>query len=348
MRVLDLFAGIGGFTYAGHLLGGFTTTQFVENNPYCQKVLRKNFPLVPIHDDINTFDTSFKFGEFDLFTAGFPCQDLSSAGHQAGLQEGTRSSLFYRILEIARQVRPRFILFENVGNLISHSNGETFQEVLYQIAKAGYDAEWGVVSAKDVGACHLRKRIWIIAYANDPRYHRPPKCQDNSERTQTIVKWYDSFAELTRQTDTPTNTESIRRGGRDSQGCEVREQPLLQREQEGGSLGGQAQGCSSTPTNTTGSQGHEHETEREHGKARTQEIPRNGDCVEDTQVWRHTGWRLNPEWRSYVSQPVLRRGDDGLSNRVDRLKCLGNTICPQVATIPLNRIKQLDTLLQHR
>lgn len=303
MKVLDLFAGIGGFTYAGHLLGGFTTTQFVENNPYCQKVLRKNFPLVPIHDDINTFDTSFKFGEFDLFTAGFPCQDLSSAGHQAGLQEGTRSSLFYRILEIARQVRPRFILFENVGNLISHSNGETFQEVLYQIAKAGYDAEWGVVSAADVGGSHLRKRIWIIAYANDPRYHRPSKCQADSERTQTVIKWYDSFAELTGQTDSVANTKS--------------------------------------------SQGYEHETEREHGKARTQEIPRNRDCSKNPHVWGHTSWRLNPEWRSYVSQPVLRRGDDGLSDSVDRLKCLGNSICPQVATIPLNRIKQLDTLLQH-
>ena len=77
MRVLDLFSGIGGFAYAGHLLGGFTTTQFVENNAYCQQVLRKNFPLVPIHDDINTFDTAFKFGEYDLITAGFPCQDLS-------------------------------------------------------------------------------------------------------------------------------------------------------------------------------------------------------------------------------------------------------------------------------
>ena len=95
MRVLDLFSGIGGFAYAGHLLGGFTTTQFVENNAYCQQVLRKNFPLVPIHDDITTFDTSFKFGEYDLITAGFPCQDLSSAGKQAGLREGTRSSLFY-------------------------------------------------------------------------------------------------------------------------------------------------------------------------------------------------------------------------------------------------------------
>ena len=250
MRVLDLFSGIGGFAYAGHLLGGFTTTQFVENNPYCQKVLRKNFPLVPIHDDINTFDTSFRFGEYDLITAGFPCQDLSSAGKQAGLREGTRSSLFYRVIDIARRVRPKFILFENVANTISHGNGETFQKILYEIAKAGYNAEWSIISAKDVGACHLRKRIWIIAYANDPRYYRTSKCQADSERTETIIKWYDSFAEPTGQTDSTTNTDSFRCGGRDSQGRTVREQPLFQGEQAGYKMGGQATGCGSTLTDT--------------------------------------------------------------------------------------------------
>ena len=339
MNVLDLFAGIGGFTYAGHLLGGFTTTQFVENNAYCQKVLRKNFPLVPIHDDITTFDTSFKFGEYDLITAGFPCQDLSSAGKQAGLREGTRSSLFYRVIEIARRVRPKFILFENVANTISHGNGETFQKILYEIAKIGYNAEWGIVSAKDVGACHLRKRIWIIAYANDPRYYRTSKRQIDSERTETVIKWYDSFAEPTGQADSVTNTDSIRRGGRDCQGRTVREQPLLQTEQAGDSLGGQATGCSSTPTNT-------------------QSIGVEGDRSSGEQIqltlggtgllnWSPQRNMLSPNWTSYTSQPVLRRGDDGLSDRVDRLKALGNTICPQTAAIPLGRIKQLDSLLQH-
>ena len=127
MRVLDLFSGIGGFAYAGQLLGGFTTIDFVELDSYCQQVLRKNFPNVPIHDDINTFDTSFRFGDYDLITAGFPCQDLSSAGKQAGLGEGTRSGLFYRVMQIARQVRPKYILLENVANTISHANGQSFR-----------------------------------------------------------------------------------------------------------------------------------------------------------------------------------------------------------------------------
>ena len=307
MNVLDLFAGIGGFTYAGHLLGGFTTTQFVENNAYCQQVLRKNFPFVPIHDDINTFDTSFKFGEFDLITAGFPCQDLSSAGKQAGLREGTRSSLFYRVMQIARRVRPKFILFENVANTISHGKGQTFQQILLEIAKSGYNAEGGIISAADVGACHLRKRIWIIAYANDPRYHRP------------------------------TDPDSLRRRRGHSQGRTVREQPLLQTEQAGSSLGGQTQGCSSTPTNahSTRLQGQWGQYELRESQ---QKIPIG---------WSPQPHTLDPDWRRYESKPTLRRGDAGLSNRVARLKALGNTICPQTATIPLGRIKELDVLLQH-
>ena len=295
MRVLDLFSGIGGFAYAGHLLGGFTTLDFVEIDPYCQKILRKNFPNVPIHDDITTFDTSYRFGEYDLITAGFPCQDLSSAGKQAGLGAGTRSGLFYRVMQIARQVRPKYILLENVANTISHSNGQTFQQILHEIAKSGYNAEWGIVSARDVGGCHLRKRIWIIAYANDPRYYRTSKCQADSERTETIVQWYESQPQHTRQVDAITNTQSQRVEGYRSQ----RQPQQL----------------------TLGKTG--------------------------LLNWSDTGIRLSPDWRTYASQPMLRRGDDGLSRRVDRLKCLGNTICPQTATIPLNRIKQLDALLQH-
>ena len=295
MNVLDLFAGIGGFTYAGHLLGGFTTTQFVENNAYCQQVLRKNFPHVPIHDDINTFDTSFKFGEYDLITAGFPCQDLSSAGKQAGLREGTRSSLFYRVMQIARQVRPKFILLANVANTIRHNKGQTFQQILLEIAKSGYNAEWGIVSARDVGGCHLRKRIWIIAYANDPRYYRTSKCQTNSKWTETIAERYKSQPQPTGQTHPVANTTSVRVEGHRGQGQQ--EQLALA---ETGLLD-----------------------------------------------WSDTGIRLGSDWRTYASQPMLRRGDDGLSRRVDRLKCLGNTICPQTATIPLNRIKQLDSLFQY-
>ena len=153
MKLLDAFAGIGGFSYAAErLVGGFETKQFIEIDEYCQSVLRKNFPNTPIHDDIRTFKA--EQGEYDVLSAGFPCQDLSVAGSQKGIGEGTRSGLFYEVVRLIRDIRPKFVLLENVRNLLSHQGGETFQEVLFQIAKAGYDAEWSVVSAADMGACH--------------------------------------------------------------------------------------------------------------------------------------------------------------------------------------------------
>ena len=133
LKLLDLFSGIGGFSYAAErIVGGYETTQFVEIDPYCRSVIRKNFPNTPIHDDIKTF--TGKPGQFDVFTAGFPCQDLSVAGKQRGIGEGTRSGLFYEIIRLLGEIQPRFVLFENVRYLLSHEKGETFQEVLFQIA----------------------------------------------------------------------------------------------------------------------------------------------------------------------------------------------------------------------
>lgn len=189
LKLLDLFSGIAGFSYAAEkIVGGYKTTQFVEKDPYCQSVIRKNFPNIPIHDDITTFKA--ERGQFDVFTIGFPCQDLSVAGRKQGIGEGTRSGLFYESIRLLREVRPRFALFENVRNLLSHENGETFQEVLFKIAKAGYDAEWSVISARDMGACHLRERIWIVAYTNGKRLERrlPEQQQELQENGQPRQK----------------------------------------------------------------------------------------------------------------------------------------------------------------
>ena len=130
MRNLDLFSGIGGFTYAAEqLVGGITTTQFVENDSYCQEVLKnigRMYPYMTTSEHLTQ-----KNNEYDSITAGFPCQDLSSSGAQRGIEEGTRSSLFYEVIRLARQIRPKFILLENVRNLLSHQDGKTFQEILF-------------------------------------------------------------------------------------------------------------------------------------------------------------------------------------------------------------------------
>ena len=314
MRNLDLFSGIGGFTYAGEkLVGGITTTQFVENNKFCQEILRKHWPDISIHDDIRTFNA--KKYEYDSITAGFPCQDLSVAGRQQGIGEGTRSSLFYEVLRLARQIRPKFILFENVRNLLSHQDGETFQEILFQIAKIGYSAEWSVVSAKDVGACHLRQRLWIIAYPN-----------------------------------------SIGCGRRNSKRRSIQERSFLSGEQKRGEMGSKTQRCNNTTSNpnsdgsfTTEGIRINEETNRssQEGENKVSEFERSSESrsseiVQSTAKWRATRHTLNPNWEQYISKPTICRGDDGLSNRVDRIQALGNSIVPQAAAVPLQRIKDLN------
>ena len=171
LSILDLFSGIGGFSYAAEqLVGGFHTVAFCDTDKACHKVLAKHWPATPIFPDIRELTAAdikpLCPNGLSLITAGFPCQDLSVAGKQAGY-DGERSVLFYEIIRLARELRPKFLLLENVRNLLSHQNGETFQETLFQIAKAGYDAEWAVIPASDVGACHRRERIWIVAYANN-------------------------------------------------------------------------------------------------------------------------------------------------------------------------------------
>ena len=90
LKILDTFEVIGGFSYAAHeLVGGFETTQFVEIDPFCQKVLKKHFPKVPCHDDIKTF-TAYP-GQYDVITGGFPCQDISVAGRNERITKQSRS-----------------------------------------------------------------------------------------------------------------------------------------------------------------------------------------------------------------------------------------------------------------
>ena len=163
MKHLDLFSGIGGFSLAAQMIGGFKTTQFVEINKAVHPTLNAQFPGVPIHDDVTTFYA--KPGQFDIITAGFPCQDLSVAGSQKGL-DGDRSGLFYEIIRIIRECRPRYVLLENVPALLTSNGGRDMATVLWELSQVGLDAEWQTVSAQYVGSNHRRERLWIIAYPN--------------------------------------------------------------------------------------------------------------------------------------------------------------------------------------
>ena len=166
--VLDTFAGIGGFSLGLERTGRFKTVAFCEIEPYAQKVLAKNWPEIPIYEDIRqlTADGLIRDGiRPDVITGGFPCQDISMAGKQAGI-EGERSGLWAELARLIGEVQPRYAIMENVTNLISGDRGRWFGRVLGDLASLGYDAEWHCIPASAIGAHHHRDRVWILAYPN--------------------------------------------------------------------------------------------------------------------------------------------------------------------------------------
>ena len=280
LRLLDTFSGIGGFSYAAErIVGGFETVAFVEREPYCQRILGKHWPNVPIYDDITTFNPEPYSA--DVVCGGFPCQDISLAGKQAGIKEGTRSGLFYELMRVVCLVRPQYVVLENVAAILA--NG--LDTVLGELAQAGFDAEWACIPASAVGACHQRDRWWLVAYPQSGLGQQRQAGQ--SEHIGKSSRFELSVAQLGDTHCPPLPAPN----------------PHHQRQQE----------------------------QHTAAIADQQGWPR----------WNDAPRRLNPDWRGYLSQPVLCRGDDGLSNRVDRLKALGNAVVPQVAAIPLARVRQL-------
>ena len=162
MRVLDLFSGIGGFSL-GLERAGMKSVAFCEINEYARSILAKHWPGVRCYDDVRQLTgarlAADGVGRIDLMCGGFPCQDLSFAGKGAGLA-GERSGLYREIIRLAGEIRPLFIVLENVSALLSRGLGD----VLGDLAALGYDAEWHCLPASYVGAHHRRDRIWIIAY----------------------------------------------------------------------------------------------------------------------------------------------------------------------------------------
>lgn len=190
MKVLDLFSGIGGFSL-GLEKAGFETVAFCEFDEHARKVLKKHWPTVPIFNDVNTLtglEVEFTVGQIDAICGGFPCQDISVAGKQRGLinEEGsvTRSGLWFEYKRLIEELRPRYVIIENVANL--RSNG--LVTVMQDLWSLGYDAEWNIISARSIGAVHLRERLWIVAYPNRDRSESRIPLQAGDERKSLLPR----------------------------------------------------------------------------------------------------------------------------------------------------------------
>lgn len=170
----SLFAGIGGMDL-GLERSGMTCAWQVEIDPFARRVLEKHWPHVKRHDDVRTFPPGdHRDWRVDLIAGGFPCQDISAAGKQAGIS-GDRSGLWAEFARIVGLVRPRYVLVENVAALLDRG----VERVLGDLADLGFDAEWSTVSACSLGAPHLRKRLFILAYADMQRRER---CRHERDR----------------------------------------------------------------------------------------------------------------------------------------------------------------------
>lgn len=160
---LDLFSGIGGLSLA--LKPWVRPIAYCENDRYAQSVLLSNMSRArlysaPIWDDVQTLSGK-QFAELpiDIIYGGFPCQDISIMGDGKGL-EGERSGLVFHVFRLTRELRPSFVFLENVPALTIRG----LDRVLLEFTALGYDCRWTIVSAAEMGAPHLRERIWILAH----------------------------------------------------------------------------------------------------------------------------------------------------------------------------------------
>jgi len=181
LTVGALFAGIGGIEFGLERTGYFETRWFVENDGFCQKILRKHWPRIPVYGDITTLDLA-TLPKVDILTGGFPCQDISVAGTGKGIKEGTRSGLWFYFAKAIGILRPKYALIENVPMLAKRG----LDIVLANLAEAGYDAEWFDLRASDFGAPHRRERIFIVA--GQPDLERRVIADDWGERIQRFVQ----------------------------------------------------------------------------------------------------------------------------------------------------------------
>jgi DNA (cytosine-5)-methyltransferase 1 len=264
MKLGSLFSGIGGFEL-GLERAGMTLRWQSEIDPYASAVLRKHWPDVPNHGDIRNVRAG-AVEPVDVICGGFPCQDISNAGKRAGI-DGERSGLWSEYARVIGELRPRYVLVENVAALL----GRGLERVLGDLAALGFDAEWHCVPASAVGAPHRRDRVWIVAHARRERF------EQHGERDRAPAQAID---------------------------CACRDN---------------AGRCGAHVADADES--------RLEGRLRSRLFNSAGECL------ARSGGPRGLEWTWWFVEPDVGRVAHGVRSRVDRLRCLGNAIVPQVAEV---------------
>lgn len=335
MVLLDLFSGIGGFSLAASWVWGkdLEILAFCEKDPFCQKVLKKHWPDVPIISDIRNVTKTEE--TVDIITGGFPCQPFSAAGQRKGSEDN--NYLWPQMLRTILLFRPRWILAENVHGILNIEGGMVFENCCTDLEKEGYEVETLVIPACSKGAPHRRDRVWIIGYSRDSikgkeRRSSPEPKKSKAEREWSIA-W--NSTELSNKTD--RNSISSRFGRKSWRSAalksEIRHIP---------SWKDVAINTEQLTSNTSGNR-------LIWSKEQNMSSPRR----QQASRWNNFNrYNLESEfWSEHWIQVALRtciRGmDDGISRRLDkhrakRIKALGNSIVPQIVQQIFLAMKWVD------
>jgi len=164
MKFLDLFAGIGGFRMGLQQAGDFEPVGWIEKDKFARKSYEVIYDVRKEWTARDVRDVKGKeLPEFDLLTAGFPCQSFSIAGNRGGFED-TRGTLFFEIMRLAKERQPKYLFLENVKGLLNHDGGATFGTIINTLAGLGYSVEWQVLNSKDFGVPQNRERVFIIGH----------------------------------------------------------------------------------------------------------------------------------------------------------------------------------------
>lgn len=299
LKLLDLFSGIGGFSLGLESTGYFETIGFVEKDAFCQKVLRKNFKNKSIEGDIrNVKGEKYKA---DIITAGFPCQPFSVAGKRRG-QDDDRY-LWDETIRVIRECKPRWVIGENVEGIINIANGTILQQIQKDLEEEGFKVQCVVIPASGIGAWHIRKRVFIIAYSDSNGSHR----QEGNETIESSNE-QEKRLSIRNDKDVPNSNSRNVEAGRERQWGVCSE--------------GQGQGSSSDATNIR-------QTLSNTNKLRTQiQTKRKHTSIKMSGSTSKESW-----WQT---QSKLCGVPNGISSRLDkdrnnRIKSLGNSIVPLIA-----------------
>ena len=319
LKILDLFSGIGGFSYAAErLVGGFETIGFCEIDPYCQKVLKKHWPDVPIHDDVRKLaDDADRFrGLVDVVCGGYPCQPFSLASANRKGQEDDRH-LWPQMLRIIQAARPRFVIGENVAGHITLG----LDNVLSDLEAENYTARAFVIPACAKDAKHRRDRVWIVGHtehygssatevrgSNAKDEGRPQKGQKQAKQSEgTSRPTSDAVLE---------NTSSGKRQSRPEKQGTLRE--VFENRREHDYSGGSGEAYTAISSYAT-SQRQQRQRQSEQSSSQKKEAEGQADnafTIGQPYIWS--------------TESRICRTLDGVSNRMDRLKSLGNSVVPPV------------------